>query len=427
LPLTLPHSLRALASRNFRRYYMGQAVSMIGTWVQSVAVMWLAYRLSGSTWFTGLIGFLNSAPHLFLAPFAGVLGDRVNRRKMLMTVLSLLAVQSTLLAVLTGLKIITMPQLAALTLFAGMCNAFETPTRQSIFVQLLDRREDLPNAIALNSILMNGTRLIGPSLGGLLIALFSETVCFTLNAVSYLAVLIALFGVHLSARAGRARSHPLVDLAEGWKYAMALVPVRRMLFTLSAVSFSIAPYTTLMPAIAVKTFHKGAPLVGLFIGAVGLGALVSAVTLARRPSVRGLGKWIAVAVTTAGLGAIGFGLSNTVWLSFLLMMMTGYGMFMTGATCNTILQTVVEEEKRSRVMSYYTMFFIGVAPLGHYSAGWLAEHIGAPHTFVVGGCIALTTGIVFALQLPSFRSHLRLVYVSRGIIPASSDTRMGNP
>jgi MFS family permease len=426
--LPLPQSLRALESPNFRRYYLGQTVSMLGTWVQSVALMWLAYRLSGSTWFTGLIGFLNNAPHLFLATFAGVLGDRVSRRRMLMVVLSLLALQAAILAVLSGLHIITMPQLAALALFAGVCNAFETPTRQSIFVQLLQRREDLPNAIAMNSMLMNGTRLVGPSLGGVLIAAFGETVCFALNAVSYAAVLIALFKVSIvHPRPRRAASHPLDDLAEGWRYAMGLVPVRRMLFTLSAVSFSISPYSTLMPAMAVKTYHAGAELVGLFIGAVGLGAVISAVSLARRPSVRGLGKWIAIAASVAGLGAIGFGLSRNVWLSIPLMMMTGFGMFMTGATCNTILQTMVDEEKRSRVMSYYTMFFIGVAPIGHYTAGWLAEHIGAPATFICGGVISLATGVLFALQLASFRSHLRLVYVSRGIIPATENTTLGNP
>jgi len=426
--LAFPHSIRALESPNFRRYYIGQAVSMIGTWVQSVALMWLAYRLSGSTWFTGVIGFLNSAPHLFLATFAGVLGDRVSRRKMLMVVLSLLALQATILAVLSGMHIITEGELAALALFAGVCNSFETPTRQSIFSQLLERREDLPNAIAMNSILMNGTRLIGPSLGGFIIAAWGETVCFGLNAVSYAAVLIALFGVRIvHPRPRRERKHPLQDLAEGWKYAMGLVPVRRMLFALAAVSFSISPYSTLMPAMAVQTYHAGAELVGLFIGAVGLGAVISAISLARRPSVRGLGKWIAIAAIVAGLGSLGFGLSRNVYVSSVLMMMTGFGMFLTGATCNTILQTMVDEEKRSRVMSYYTMFFIGVAPLGHYTEGWLASHIGAPATFVVGGSLSLVAGLVFALQLQSFRSHLRLVYVSRGIIPASENTTLGNP
>lgn len=425
--MPLPHSLRALGSRNFRRYYTGQAVSMIGTWIQSVALMWLAYRLSDSTWFTGLVGFLQSIPHLFLAPFAGVLGDRVNRRKLLMTVLSLLALQSTVLAVLAGTNLITLPQIAALALLAGILNAFETPTRQSIFIQLLDRREDLPNAIALNSMLMNGTRLIGPSIGGLLIALFSEAVCFALNAASYFAVVGALWYVHLPPRSARAPSHPLADLAEGWRYAMGMLPVRRMLMTLAVVSFAISPYSTLMPAMAVKAFGQGAGLVGLFIGAVGFGAFISAVTLARRPSVRGLARWLPAAAVIAGLGSFGFGLSTNVYASVGLMMMAGFGMFMTGAACNTIIQTVVDEEKRSRVMSYYTMFFIGVAPFGHYLAGWLAEHVGVRVTFLLGGSLALVTGVVFALQLPTFRSHLRVAYVTRGIIPASEDTRMGNP
>ena len=400
---------------------------MIGTWVQSVALMWLAYRLTGSTWFTGLVGFLQSVPHLVLGPFAGVLGDRVNRRKLLMTALALLALQSTALALLSGTRLITPPQLAALALFSGICNAFETPTRQSIFVQLIDRREDLPNAIAMNSMLMNGTRLIGPSIGGLLIALADETVCFALNAVSYLAVLWALKGVAIQPRPVRAPTHPLADLAEGWRYVMGMLPVRRMLFTLAAVSSSISPYSTLMPAMAVHQFGQGAELVGLFIGAVGLGAFLSAIYLARRPSVRGLGRWIPYAALIAGAGAIGFGLSTHIYLSVPLMMMAGFGMFMTGASVNTIIQTVVDEEMRSRVMSYYTMFFIGVAPIGHYTSGWVAEHIGAPLTFVVGGVISTIVGIAFALQMKTFRSHLRKVYVGRGIIPASDDTRMGNP
>jgi MFS family permease len=421
--MRLPHSLRALGSPNFRRYYIGQTISMIGTWVQSVAFMWLAYKLSGSTWFTGLVGFLQSAPHLFLAPFAGVLGDRVDRRKLLMAVLALMSLQSVMLAVLTGLGLITPWQLAALALWNGVCNAFETPTRQSIFVQLIDRREDLANAIAMNSMLMNGTRLVGPSIGGLLIVLAGEWLCFTLNAISYAAVLFALTSLRLTRTPPvRAPSHPLADLAEGWRYAMGFLPTRRMLFTLALVSFSISPYATLMPAMAVQAFGGGPDLVGLFIGAVGLGAVVSAVGLARRPSIRGLSKWIGYAGIVAGLGAIGFGFSRNIYASVALMMMAGFGMFLTGAACNTILQSVVDEDKRSRVMSYYTMFFIGVAPIGHYLAGWLAEHIGPPLTFVVGGVIALLAGVAFTLQMPTFRAHLRPVYVTRGIIPASEET-----
>ena len=415
-------SFRALASPNFRRYWLGQMVSMIGTWVQSVAVMWLAYRLSGSTAFTGLIGFLNASPYLFLSPFAGVLGDRWPRRRILIAAHCLLMTQAVALATLTYLNAISLPMLAGLALFAGICNAFETPTRQSLFVQLLDKKEDLPNAIALNSMLMNGTRLIGPSIGGFLIAAFGETVCFALNALSYTAVLAALLTTHIvHRRAPRAPTHPLADLAEGWRYCMGFMPVRRMLFLLSAVSLSISPYVTLMPAIAVKTFGHGSELVGLFIGAVGLGAVVSAVMLARRPNIRGLGKWLGIAAIVGGLGAIGFSQSHSVWLSALLMMAEGWGMFLTGAICNTIMQTLVDEDKRSRAMSYYTMFFIGSAPIGHIAAGWMAESIGAPQTFLVMGCIALAAGALFLAGLQGFRAEVKPIYVRRGIIPATAE------
>jgi MFS family permease len=419
----LSRSFRALASPNFRRFWLGQMVSMIGTWVQSVAVMWLAYRLSGSTAFTGLVGFLNAAPYLFLSPLAGVLGDRWPRRRILMAVHCLLMTQAVALALLTAFDAMSPPLLAGLALFAGLCNAFETPTRQSIFVQLLEDREDLPNAIALNSMMMNGTRLVGPSIGGLLIASFGETACFAINAVSYVFVLWALLTTTIvHRRTRREPTHPLADLAEGWRYAMGFMPVRRMLFLLAAVSASISPYATLMPAIAVKTFAQGAEVVGLFIGAVGLGAVISAVGLARRPNIRGLARWIGIAAIVGGLGAVGFSFSRTVWLSALLMMLEGWGMFLTAAACNTILQSIVDEDKRSRVMSYYTMFFIGSAPLGHIGAGWLAEAIGAPRTFLVLGCAALGSGALFLAGLRSFRETLRPIYVRRGIIPASPDT-----
>ena len=410
--MPLPESMRALRSPNFRRYYAGQAVSMIGTWMQSVAVMWLAYRLSGSTVYTGLVGFLLGLPYLVISPFAGVLGDRVNRRKLLIAALALMGMQSAILAVLTGIELVTLPILAGLVLFGGICNAVETPTRQSIFLQMLERREDLPNAIALNSMLMNGTRLIGPSLGGLLIAAFDETVCFALNAISYIAVLAALAGMRVQRRPVRAPSHPLADLAEGWRYTMGTLPLRRLLLTLGAVSFAISPYTTLMPAMTVRIFGEGSELVGLFIGAVGLGALISAVTLARRRSVAGLWRWIPVAAGAAGVGCIGFGASHWIGVSVALMTVTGFGLFMTGATVNTILQSVIDDDKRSRVMSYYTMFFIGVAPFGHLLAGWLANHVGVQLTYIAMGAVALFAGLAFAAQLATFRRELEALSAS---------------
>lgn len=413
--MPLPQSLRALRSPNFRRYYTGQAISMIGTWVQSVAVMWLAYRLSGSTVYTGFVGFLMGLPHLVFAPFAGVLGDRVNRHKLLITVLSLMALQSVALAVLTGLQLINLHLLAALVLVGGLCNAFEIPTRQSFWVQILENREDLPNAIALNSMLMNGTRLVGPSIGGLIIAGFGETVCFSLNAISYVAVLAALFSFKVGPQAQRPPSHPLADLAEGWRYAMGMLPIRRMLVMLCVVSFAISPYTTLMPAMAVRIFGEGSELVGLFIGSVGLGAFISATTLARRKTVRGLGRGIPLAAMAAGLGSMGFGVSHSVALSAVLMVITGSGMFMASASINTILQTIVDDDKRSRVMSYYTLFFIGIAPFSHFTAGWLADHAGVQLTFIVFGAIALFAGLAFWSQMRSFADALRPMYESRGI------------
>jgi len=400
---------------------------MVGTWIQSVALMWLAYRLTGSTWFTGLVGFLQSIPHLALGPWAGVLGDRMDRRRLLVTVLSLMALQSTVLAVLSWTDLVTPLSLAILAAFGGILNSFETPTRQSIFVQLIDRREDLPNAIALNSMLMNGTRLIGPSIGGLLIAASDETLCFVLNALSYTAVLWALKGVALQPRVERPRVHPLVDLAEGWRYAMGWLPVRRMLVTLALVSASISPYATLMPAMAVGTFGHGAEFVGMFIGFVGLGAVVAAYNLARRPNVRGLGRWIPLCAIIAGLGMAGFGLSTNIYLSCMLLTLTGFGMFLTSSCCNTIIQTIVDEEKRSRVMSYYTTFFIGSAPFGHYVAGWLAEHVGVRSTFVICGGVAALTGLVFIARAGPFREELRAAYIQRGIIPPAEDEEKPKP
>jgi len=420
--LELPHSLRALRSPNFRRYYAGQAVSMIGTWLQSIAIMWLAYQLSGSTVFTGLVGFLNSVPYLVLSPLAGVLGDRFDRRRILMTVLTLMGLQAVALALLSGFGLVTPALLAALALFGGLCNSFETPTRQSFFVQIIDRREDLPNAIALNSILMNGARFVGPSIGGLLIAAAGETFCFAVNAVSYLAVLGALWHTRtVHAAPARGESRVLADLADGWRYAMGFFPIRRMLLVLATVSITIGPYSSLMPAVAVKTFSQGAGLVGFFIGCVGLGAVVAAASLARRPSVRGLAKWIPIALGLAGAGTIGFCFSRVVWLSAIFMVLAGFGMFLTSSTCNTIIQSVVDDDKRGRVMSYYTMFFIGSLPVGHLGAGWLAAHIGAPYTFLAGGIACALAGVVFASGLGSFRDGLRPLYVSRGIIPAAGE------
>ena len=418
--MTLPYSLRSLRHQNFRRYYVGQTISQLGSWMQSTAVMWLAYRLTESTAATGLIGFLAMAPYIFITPLAGALSDRVSRRKLLMTVLSLSVVMAAILSALTFTQHINIVLLGALAFVQGLLNGVEVPTRHSFFVQLIDDREDLPNAIALNSININSTRLIGPAIGGLLIAAVGEAACFGVNAISYLAVLIQLSrispneGVRKENKAGL-----IADLIEGWRFGLTHPVIRPLVLMVGAVSFAVSPYTILMPAISVQTFGKGAELNGLFISFVGLGALAGAILLARRPNVRGLTGWLWMMGAMAASGILGFSFSRIEWVSFICMAMTGMGLMGTSATVNTIVQSIVEEDMRGRVVSIYSTFFIGAAPLGHLAAGWLAEHIGAPRTFTVCGLVGAFAVASYVLYLPRLRAHLRPIYLKRGIIPAT--------
>ena len=426
--MLLPPALRALRYHNFRTFFTGQAISMIGTWMQSIANTWLAYQLSGSTAITGLVGFMGQIPMLFVTPFAGVMGDRLDRRRMLFIVQCLLIALSITLATATFLHVINVPMLITLVLMIGLSNAIETPTRQSFYVQLIDNRDDLPNAIALNSVLMNATRLIGPALGGLLIAATSVTMCYAVNAVLTVAVLVSLTRLKIPRNeksvAEENTQSFFQDLKVGWHYSFRSPAIRILLAIIAVVSFTISPYVTLMPAVVVVTFKGGPELVGYFIGAVGLGAFVGAMRLAARKNLRGLARWIAIAAVVAGLGAVGFSFSRITLLSMLCMAFVGFGLITAGASINTILQSIVDDDKRSRVIALYTAAFIGAAPLGHLASGWLAEHIGAPHTFLVNGIICTAAGLIFAWQLPRFRNALRPIYIERGIIrepPAESD------
>lgn len=417
--MTLPHSLRSLRHQNFRRYYVGQTISLLGSWMQSTAVMWLAYRLTESTAATGMIGFLAMVPYIFITPLAGALSDRVSRKRLLMTVLSLSIVNVVILSALTYTQQITILALGVFALVQGILNSVEVPTRHAFFVQLIENKADLPNAIALNSINVNSTRLIGPAIGGLLIAAVGEAACFALNAISFLAVVIQLG--RISPNEGGRKTHTtglLTDLVEGWRFGLTHPVIRPLVFTLGALSFAISPYTVLMPAIVVQTFGKGAELNGLFISCMGLGALTGAILLARRSSVRGLTGWLWMTGSLATIGIIGFSLSRNEWLSFLCMAITGMGLMGVSATVNTILQSIVEENMRGRVVSIYTTFFVGAAPLGHLAAGWLAEHIGAARTFTVCGLVCAAAVAIYALYLPRLRAHLRPIYLQRGIIPA---------
>lgn len=420
--MPLPHALRVLRHRDFRRYYFGQMVSQLGSWMQSTAVMWLAYRLTGSTAVTGTIGFLALAPYIVITPLAGVLADRVSRRKLLMTVLALSVVVAAVLAWLTGTHRINIFSLGLLAFLQGILNGVEVPTRHALFVQLIDDKADLPNAIALNSININGTRLLGPAVGGLLIAAAGEALCFGLNSISYLAVLAQL--LRIRPREGPRKEHRgtlLADLVEGWRFGLSHPVIRPLVLLAGATAFCIAPYTILMPAISVETFGQGAKLNGLFISCVGLGALAGAVILARRPNVRGLTRWLLFLTIAAAAGVTGFSFSRWEWLSFACMALTGMGLMGTSASINTIIQSIVDEHMRGRAISIYSTFFIGATPLGHLTAGWLAQHIGAPRTFTVCGIGCGLAALVYWLHLPTLRAHLRPIYELRGIIPPSPE------
>jgi len=418
--MKLPHSLRSLREQNFRRYYVGQTVSLLGSWMQSTALMWLAYRLTGSTVATGTVGFLAMVPYIFITPVAGALADRISRRKLLVTVLSLSVINAALLAALTFTQNITIGIIGVLAFVQGILNSVEVPTRHAFFVQLIADKEDLPNAIALNSININSTRLLGPAIGGLLIAALGEAACFGLNSISYLAVLVQLHRISPKSVPRKQNTTGLfADLIEGLQFAMKHPVIGPLVLTLGAISFAVSPYTVLMPAIAVETFGKGAALNGLFISGAGVGALIGAILLARRPNVRGLTGWLLMTASLAAIGIIGFSFSQNEWLSFLCMAVTGMGLMGSSTSVNTILQSIVEENMRGRIVSIYAMFYVGSAPLGNLMAGWLAEHIGAPRTFTVCGLICAAAALGYGLYLRRLRSHLRPIYIKRGIIPAT--------
>jgi MFS family permease len=387
--------------------------------MQSVAIMWLAYRLTGSTAATGTIGFVAIAPYIVITPIAGALSDRVSRRKLLIVVQALLLLVATGLAIVTATGHITITLLGLFAFTQGILNGIEVPTRHAFFVQLIDNKEDLPNAIALNSININSTRLIGPAIGGLLIARIGEAACFGLNALSYLAVLFQLTRIKPREAPRKAVAQSFMrDLAEGWRFALSQPVIRALLLMVGAVSFAISPYTTLMPAISVQTFASGAELNGIFVGGVGLGALIGAIAFALRPNVRGLTRWLLGTSTIAACGVIGFSFSRNEFVSFICMAMTGMGLMGSSVCVNTIIQSIVDEDKRGRVVSIYSTFFIGAAPLSHLFGGWLALHIGAPRTFLVCGIICACAALAYLVYLPRLRAHIRPLYAARGIIEA---------
>ena len=419
------HAWRALRHRNFKLFFAGQSISLIGTWMTRVATSWLVYRLTGSALLLGVVGFAGQIPTFLLAPFAGVLVDRLNRRKMLVWTQALAGLQSLALAGLTLAKVITIHEVIWLSVLQGLINAFDMPGRQAFLIQMVEDKEDLGNAIALNSSMVNVARLIGPALAGFVIAGVGEGYCFLIDGISYLAVIASLLMMRVNiAQARRAATSMLEQLKEGWTYVRGFPPIRTILLLFALISLMGMPFMVLMPIFASKVLHGGPHTLGFLLGASGVGALISAISLALRRTVRGLTTMIQISAALFGVGLICFGLSRILLLSMLLMVVVGFGMMQGLAASNTVIQTLVPEDKRGRVMSYYTMAFVGMAPFGSLLAGGLAHRMGAPHAVMITGAFCLAGSVWFTTQLKSIRKIMRPIYVEMGIIRSTMEPAM---
>lgn len=420
--MKLRQLFRSLSHRNYRLFFTGQGISMIGTWMQMTAVAWLVWRLSHSAWMLGVVGFVSRIPTFVMAPFAGVLVDRVNRYRLVVITQVLSMVQALMLAGLMYSGKIEMWHIIALSFMLGVINALDVPARQSLLVQMIDKRDDLNNAIALNSSMVNGARLIGPSVGGLIIAASNEALCFLINGLSFIAVIASLLMMRLQPNARVSKHTAILDnLREGFRYAFGFPPIRSLLLLLALVSLTGAAYPALLPIFAQKILHGDARTQGFLVSSAGIGALTGALYLAGRQNARGLLQVIAWSPIVFGVSLIAMGLSSTLWLTLVIMPVIGFGLMVQLASTNTVLQTIVDDDKRGRVMSFYSMAFMGTVPLGSLLAGTMANFIGAQLTVIICGICCIIGSIDFYHRLPALRQLVRPIYVSKGIIPETPD------
>lgn len=393
--------VRSLRHRNFRLYFFGQGISVTGTWMQSVAMGWLAYRLTGSAALFGVVGFTGQILTFVIAPFAGVVADRWNRRRLIIVAQATAMAQALALAALTLAGVIDVGLLIALSVFTGLVRGFEVPTRQSFMLQMLDEPDDLPNAIAMNSFLVNTARLTGPLVAGYIVAWWNEGLCFLINGVSYAAVIVALVAMRITPRGVEApKTGVLIGLKEGFRYAFTSPALRSILLMLGVTSLAGVPYIWLMTIFAKDVLGGGPDTLGYLIGATGVGALAGAVFLASRKSVARLGGMLRLAAIAFGLGLIAFGLSDNFWLSLVILVWPGAAMMLQMSMSNTLLQTLSDEDKRGRVMSFYTMMFMGMIPFGNLLAGFVVGAVGAPLTVILGGGVCILGALVFGARLP---------------------------
>jgi len=420
LDRSISHAWRALRHRNFQLFFAGQSISLIGTWMTRLATTWLVYRLTHSALLLGIVTFAGQIVSFALGPFAGVWVERLNRRKLLIWTQAAAAIQSLAMAALTLAHVITLWEIIVLTVLQGLINAFDMPARQSFLIQMVEDRNDLGNAIAINSSMVNGARLIGPAFAGLLIGAVGEGWCFLIDGASYFAVIASLLMMRIKLLdVRRSTSSMLEQVREGWDYVRTFRPIRTILLLFSLLCLMGYPFAVLLPVYVVQILHGGAATLGWLTGASGIGALVSALSLAVRKSVVGLTRMLQIAAATLGAALVLFGLSRTLWVSLVLMAFVGFGLMQSAAVSNTIVQSLVPEDKRARVMSYYTMAFFGAAPFGSLLAGALAHRMGAPNTLIFTGAPCLLGSLWFTLELPKIRAVMRPIYREMGLLPVS--------
>jgi MFS family permease len=409
---------RSLQYRNYRLFFSGQTLSLIGTWMQRIALPWIVYQMTGSVFLLGLVGFLGQIPTFLLAPFAGVLTDRWSRYRVLIVTQVLAMIQAGILAWLSLTGLLEIWHIIVLNIALGCINAFDVPARHSFVIDMVEKKEDLGNAIALNSMMFNGSRLIGPTAAGIILASTGEGICFLINAVSYVFVIISLLYMRVAVKTKTDKEkHILRELKEGLDYTFGFAPIRHLILLLGLVSLMGMSYTVLMPVFAKEILQGGSHTYGFLMGAAGSGALLGALYLASRETVLTLGRIIPAAAALFGTGLIVLSFSSNFLLSIVLMVFIGLGAMMHAAASNTIIQTITEDDKRGRVMSFYTMAIMGTAPFGSLLAGWLAKIANTETAIFIGGLSCLFGAVVFYRKLPELKKNVRPVYVKMGIIP----------
>jgi MFS family permease len=411
----LRHVFRALKYRNYRLFFGGQCISLVGTWMQTVAMSWMVYRLTGSALLLGVAGFASQIPSVLLAPFTGVAADRLDRRRLIIVTQTLSMLQALALGLLSYYGSPQVWQLIALAACLGVVNAFDMPARQAFVVEMVEERADMSNAIALNSSMFNSARLIGPSIAGVCIAALGESACFMLNAASYLAVIAALMAMTPSKSYRGAAHGRSGEFSAGVAYAAGFPPIRYILLMLALTSLLGMPYAVLMPAYVKDILHGGPRMLGFVMAASGLGALFGALRLAARKHPAGLEKGIPFLGALFGLGLLGLSFSSGFTLSALCLALASYGMVSVMASSNTIIQTLVDDDKRGRVMAIYSVAFMGMAPFGSLLAGWTAQRVGVAHTMTLNGLFVLAASAAFASRMKIITAHAAPVYSRLGL------------